>query len=321
MPPNWERRAPVCAGTRRSPIAIATGSPPTSSTTKCPASFSAACSARVLKYSCCYWPWANSTLAEAEDAMLELFCQRAGIEEGMDILELGCGWGSLCLWIAQKYAQSRSCAVSNSRPKASSSRRCEELGLGNVEALTANIADFTPRQRFDRVLSVEMFEHLRNYEELLHRIAARLEPGGKLMVHIFCHARFAYPFETEARRTGWEGIFSPAASCHSTTCCCTSKRDLVLEDHRRFTCVELATGKQKWTTEPYGQYWSLVAQRDRILALDQRGELLLIHATPDEFDLLDLRKISEQETWGHLAVSGNQVFVRELNGVSAYLWK
>ncbi len=90
---------------------------------------------------------------------------------------------------------------------------------------------------------------------------------------------------------------------------------------RRFTCVELATGKQKWTTEPYGQYWSLVAQRDRILALDQRGELLLIHATPDEFDLLDLRKISEQETWGHLAVSGNQVFVRELNGVSAYLWK
>jgi len=90
---------------------------------------------------------------------------------------------------------------------------------------------------------------------------------------------------------------------------------------RRFTCVELATGKQKWTTEPYGQYWSLVAQRDRILALDQRGELLLIHATPDEFDLLDLRKISEQETWGHLAVSGNQGFVRELNGVSAYLWK
>jgi hypothetical protein len=88
--------------------------------------------------------------------------------------------------------------------------------------------------------------------------------------------------------------------------------------NQRFTCVDLTTGDKKWTTEPYGQYWSLVAQGDRILALDQRGELLLIHATPEKFDLLDSRKISEQETWGHLAVSGEQVFIRELNGVSAY---
>lgn len=90
--------------------------------------------------------------------------------------------------------------------------------------------------------------------------------------------------------------------------------------NQRFTCLDLATGEQKWTTQPYGQYWSLVAQGDRILALDQRGELLLIHATPDKFDLLDSRQISEQETWGHLAVCGGQVFVRELNGVSAYHW-
>jgi len=90
--------------------------------------------------------------------------------------------------------------------------------------------------------------------------------------------------------------------------------------NQRFTCVELATGKQKWTTQPYGQYWSLVAQHDRILALDQRGELLLIRATPEKFDLLDSRKVSEQETWGHLAVSGDQVFVRELKRISAYLW-
>ena len=91
--------------------------------------------------------------------------------------------------------------------------------------------------------------------------------------------------------------------------------------NRRFTCVDLTTGKQTWTTRPYGQYWSLVAQQDRILALDQRGELLLIHATPDKFDLLDSRKVSEQETWGHLAISGDRVFVRELSGLSAYIWK
>lgn len=90
---------------------------------------------------------------------------------------------------------------------------------------------------------------------------------------------------------------------------------------QRFTCLDLTTGDQKWTTQPYGQYWSLVAQHDRILALDQRGELFLIHATPEKFDLLDSRRISEQETWGHLAVSGDQVFVRELKGISAYRWK
>jgi outer membrane protein assembly factor BamB len=91
---------------------------------------------------------------------------------------------------------------------------------------------------------------------------------------------------------------------------------------QKFTCVELKTGKQAWTTtEQYGQYWSLVAQKDHILALDQRGELFLIRATPEKFDLLDSRKISDEETWGHLAVCTNQVFVRELKGISTYRWQ
>lgn len=90
---------------------------------------------------------------------------------------------------------------------------------------------------------------------------------------------------------------------------------------RRFTCLDLATGKQTWTTEPFGQYWSLIAQGDHILALDQRGELLLIRANIDKFELLDSRTISKQETWGHLAVCGDQVFVRELNGIAAYRWR
>jgi outer membrane protein assembly factor BamB len=91
--------------------------------------------------------------------------------------------------------------------------------------------------------------------------------------------------------------------------------------NKQFTCVDLKTGEQKWKTDPYGQYWSLVAHKDMILALDQRGELLLIRATPAKFDLLDSRKISEEETWAHLAVCGGEVFVRELNGVTAYRWK
>jgi outer membrane protein assembly factor BamB len=91
---------------------------------------------------------------------------------------------------------------------------------------------------------------------------------------------------------------------------------------QKFTCVELKTGKQTWTTSGrYGQYWSLVAQKNLILALDQQGELLLIRAKPNKFDLLDSKKISDEETWGHLAVCGDQVFVRELNGISAYRWR
>ena len=90
--------------------------------------------------------------------------------------------------------------------------------------------------------------------------------------------------------------------------------------NQRFTCIDLRTGETKWTTKPYGKYWSLVANGDRILALDQRGDLLLIHATPEKFDLLDERKISNDSTWAHLAVCAPEVFVRELNAMTAYRW-
>ena len=90
--------------------------------------------------------------------------------------------------------------------------------------------------------------------------------------------------------------------------------------NRRFTCIDLRSGERTWTTEPYGKYWSLVANGDRILALDERGDLLLIRATPEKFDLLDERKISDDPAWAHLAVCGHEVFVRELNAMAAYRW-
>jgi outer membrane protein assembly factor BamB len=103
---------------------------------------------------------------------------------------------------------------------------------------------------------------------------------------------------------------------------------VVVDDHaylhlqnQRFTCIDLKTGKDKWTTkEAYGKYWSMVAQKDLMLALDERGILYLIKANPEKFELLDTRKISDQETWGHLAVAGDELFIRELNGISAYRW-
>jgi len=157
-----------------------------------------------MKYSCAWWPSGVDDLDTAEERMLELTCRRARLEDGQDILELGCGWGSLSLWMAQRYPSSRIVAVSNS---ASQGRwildRAEEQGLDNLTVLTGDVGrlgveehvDIVAHGRFDRVVSVEMFEHVRNHRELGRRIARWLRPGGELFVHVFAHRDRAYLFE------------------------------------------------------------------------------------------------------------------------------
>lgn len=88
--------------------------------------------------------------------------------------------------------------------------------------------------------------------------------------------------------------------------------------NQRFTCMDLRTGESKWTTEPFGKYWSMVLRGDRILALDEEGKLLLIRANPEKFELLDRREIATSPTWAHLAVAGDEIFVRALTGIAAY---
>jgi cyclopropane-fatty-acyl-phospholipid synthase len=158
-----------------------------------------------LKYSCGFWEDATSSLDESEDAMLRLTCERAGIENGMRVMDLGCGWGSLSLWIAEHYPDCQITSLSNSTSQrkfieAKSAHR----GFENVRVITADVGTFDTQQRFDRVLSVEMFEHVRNHELLLARIAKWLERDGQLFVHIFCHRNLAYAFETEGERN-WMG--------------------------------------------------------------------------------------------------------------------
>ncbi len=155
--------------------------------------------ARVLgkhgKYSCCYWDETTQSLDQAEATALGICCQRAGIEQGMTVLDLGCGWGSLSLWIASKYPQTRVVAVSNSRPQRNwILDRARERGLNNITVITADMNDFAPEQTFDRIVSVEMFEHMRNYPELFRRIASWLKPDGRFFMHIFCHRNSAYEF-------------------------------------------------------------------------------------------------------------------------------
>lgn len=171
-----------------------------------PARFFSLCLGPRMKYSGCYYPRGDETLAAAEEAMLGLCCERALLADGQDILELGCGWGSLTLWMAERYPAATITAVSNSiGQRRHIETQCRERGLANVRVLTRDVNHLTfEAGRFDRCVSVEMFEHLRNYETLMSRIAAWLRPEGKLFVHIFAHRTLMYPFET-AGADNWLG--------------------------------------------------------------------------------------------------------------------
>ncbi len=147
------------------------------------------------KYSCCYWGNGARNLDEAEVAALEITCQRARIEDGMTILDLGCGWGSLSLWIATHYPGCTLTSVSNSASqRAFIEREAASLGLNNIRVVTADMNEFSTDRRFDRVVSVEMFEHMRNYDVLFERISRWLNEDGRFFMHIFCHRSAAYEY-------------------------------------------------------------------------------------------------------------------------------
>lgn len=151
-----------------------------------------------LKYSSGFWPNKDTTLNESEEHMLSLTCLQAELENGHSILELGCGWGSLTLYMASKYPSSIITAVSNSNDQRMFIEKiCKERGYENVKIITADMNDFNIDIQFDRVISIEMFEHMRNYQVLLNKIYKWLIPGGKLYVHIFSHDKLVYPFEEE----------------------------------------------------------------------------------------------------------------------------
>lgn len=163
-----------------------------------PSGFFQAVLGPALKYSCCYWDDNAATLAQAETAALLRTCANAGLVDGQRILELGCGWGSLTLFMAARYPSAQITAVSNS----SSQRRyiqsvAKSRGLSNVQVVTADINAFSPEDKFDRIVSVEMFEHVRDHGRLLQRISQWLAPQGRLLVHVFCGAGAPYAYEDE----------------------------------------------------------------------------------------------------------------------------
>jgi cyclopropane-fatty-acyl-phospholipid synthase len=163
-----------------------------------PAEFFRLALGRHLKYSCSYFEPGESDLDKAEEKMLTMTCERAELFDGQQVLELGCGWGSLTLWMARRYPNSRIVAVSNSASQREYIlAQAAAAGLTNVNVITADANEFEAEGSFDRVVSVEMFEHMRNYQALLAKISSWLNPRGKLFVHIFCHRQVMYPFNVE----------------------------------------------------------------------------------------------------------------------------
>lgn len=198
------------ASLRESPLAVHTRAA-NEQHYEVPTEFYRLCLGAQLKYSSAYWPEGVETLDQAEEAMLELYAERARLADGQRVLELGCGWGSLSLWMAARYPNSRIVAISNSATQREwIEAQCRARGLANLEIRTRDINAFDPAEiatggsRFDRIVSVEMFEHLRNWEELGRRLARWLAPEGKLFVHVFTHVRYAYPFEVEGE-DNWLG--------------------------------------------------------------------------------------------------------------------
>ncbi len=200
-----------------------------------------------LKYSSGWWDEDTTDLDRAELNMLERTAVRAQLADGQRILELGCGWGSLSLFMADRFPGSRIVAVSNSAPqKEYIDARAAERGLRNLTVLTADINSLTLAETFDRIVSVEMFEHLRNYGKLFEKLSGWLAPGGKLFTHIFCHREYAYLYDDSDPNDWIARYFFTGGTMPSETLFSNYPEHFSVEERWRVSGVHYAKTCRAW---------------------------------------------------------------------------
>jgi cyclopropane-fatty-acyl-phospholipid synthase len=214
-----------------------------------------------LKYSACYWADGTDDLSAAEARMLDLTIERAQVSDGMKVLELGCGWGAVTIALAERFRRARITAVSNSRlQKETIDRRARDRGLDNIDVITADMNDFDTDTRFDRVVSVEMFEHMHNFQKLMSRIAHWLKSDGKLFVHIFSHHSYSYFFETDGAHNWMGRYFFTGGIMPSDDLLLEFQDDLKLETHWRISGTHYQRSAEAWAKH-------MDRNRDRIMSI------------------------------------------------------